>query len=370
MSQVAFVIKTSTRPEFTVEYEDVNMYNFHTKVPKRVEYPPISMTFYDDNKNAAHSFYTGYMRAMSPIANIQQIAPQSGEYEISGMNYAAAPSAATFDNTSAGTSGHAASLGALLGNVNSIISEVRLYHIFDYGNAMNVYNFYNPRIQSFKPSDLSQLETGDGTEFELEFAYDGLFIKNGHNLIEDQQRLRLLTDRGHGMFPINPIYGDLGSEDAASQSSTPSADKQEAEAPSTNILGQFIDDVGGAFGGITDAFGNVIGGIGNSITDALPESVGSAFDKVGSVAGDIAGGVGDAVSGVATGVGNFTSGVAGAINDGIVATQKALGGNGGTISNAFKNSDALAQQSQAVNDAFKGGAELSEEGKRLFKNYL
>lgn len=368
-SQMAFVVKTSTRPEFTVEYEEVNMYNFRTKVPKRVEYPPITMSFYDDNKNAAHSFYTGYMRAMSPIANIKQAYPQAGDYEISGMDYAKTPSAASFDSTSPPTSGHSASLGALLGNVNSIVQVIKLYHIFDYGNAMNVYNFYNPRIQSFKPSDLSQLATGDGTEFEFEFAYDGLFIENGVNLIEKQDFLLDKTWR-HGIYPIDPVYGELQPEEAASQATTPSAEKQEQEAPPTNFIGQFVDGIGGAVDGTTDAFGNVIGGLGNTITDALPASVGDFVDDVGGVVGDVTGGIGDFVEGAAGEVGNFTKGLTGAINDNISAAQKALGGTGEVLSNAFKAGNELASQAKAVNQVFQDGKALSAEGKKLFSNFL
>ena len=64
---------------------------------------------------------------------------------------------------------------------------------------------------------------------------------------------------------------------------------------------------------------------------------------------------------------NATKGISGAINQGIGAAQRAIGGLGDTVSNAFKASDNLAQQSQAVNEAFgEGGAALSEEGKKLF----
>ena len=218
-----------------MEYEEVNMYNFRTRVPKRVEYPPLTMSFYDDNKNAAHSFYTAYMRAMSPIANIKQNMPQTDDYKLSGMDFTRAPSAATFSPTSVNTSGHSASLGHLAGNHNSIIQEMKLWHIFDYGNSANVYHFYNPRILSFTPSDLSQMETGEGADFEFEFAYDGLFIDNGYNLIDDQGRLSELTGR-EGSRPIDPTYGsDAQSSDAASQYSTPSAQSQEENAPSASL---------------------------------------------------------------------------------------------------------------------------------------
>jgi hypothetical protein len=47
----AFVIKQSSRPNVQFEYEDVNQYNFRSKVAKKVMYEPVTMKFYDDDYN-------------------------------------------------------------------------------------------------------------------------------------------------------------------------------------------------------------------------------------------------------------------------------------------------------------------------------
>jgi hypothetical protein len=261
-NEMAFVVKTSTRPRFDVEYEEVNMYNFRTRVPKRVEYPAMTMSFYDDNKNAAHHFYTAYMRAMSPIANAFTTDPQSGMYEQSGMDFSRAPASSTFRENDPQTSGHSASLGPLLGTTTSIISEIRLHHVFDYGNKMNTYHFYNPRITSFSPSDLSQMETGEGTDFEFEFAYDGLYIRPNVDLEIDNGRLLELTSR-HGLRPMDPVYADsTDGGNATSSNSIPSAQSQEDNAPSQS----FLADAGPQAGPITDALGNIIGGVTDAAT--------------------------------------------------------------------------------------------------------
>lgn len=242
---MAFVVKRSTRPSVEFEYEEVNMYNFWTRVPKRTSYPPVSMTFYDDNKNAAHLFYTAYMRAMSPIANMKQDGQtQTDAYEVNSMNFEKEPSGNTFDNTSPDTRGYAASLGPLNGETKSLVSRIRLYHVFDYGRLMNIYNFYNPRILSFTPSDLNMAETGDGAEFEFQFAYDGMFIEPGWSVQhggENKNLEDLSGNRGKATYPIKPVFDDDNTpQDNSQQELAPTA--QEQDDVQSDFVGQFTSD--------------------------------------------------------------------------------------------------------------------------------
>lgn len=294
-SSMAFVVKRSTRPSVEFEYEDVNMYNFWTKVPKKTVYPPVTMSFYDDNKNAAHLFYTGYTRAMSPIANIQQTQPQAGDYEVNSMNFIQEAVTATFDGNGPSLAGYASSLGPLLGNVNSIIERIRLFHVFDYGRLMNIYNFYNPRILSFNPTELNQAETGDGAEFEFQFAYDGMFIEPGwsvHEGGENKELDYLSSNRNTALYPIRPIFADdTGYEEHSQNGLAPSAQEQQ------NEFGSFRTDnwVGASdgSGGGTNATGGITGALNDSVAaarqrvsnawDSATDFAGSAWDNVKSV---------------------------------------------------------------------------------------
>lgn len=333
-AQVAFVIKTSTRPRFNVDYEEVNMYGFRTRVTRRVEYQPMEMSFYDDNKNAAHRFYTSYMRAMSPIANWKNNSPQDGQYEESGMDFSRPPSSATFSETGPETLGHSASSGPLFFDTKSILSEIKLHHVYDYGNKMNTYHFYNPRITSFTPSDLTQLESGEGTEYGFEFLYDGIYIDHMVDLSKQMNLLKELTSR-HGSFrPIDPVYAS----DASGGGDTPGEgepdhEQAEANAPQAGFLGGFAEGLHAAADGVTDAFGNVVGqvsNIGGGFTNSVNQTIASASGQLA----------------------NLTKGVSGAINQGIGAAQRAIGGLGTTISNAFKSSSTLAEEAKAINDTY------------------
>lgn len=295
-SSTAFVVKRSTRPGLDIEYEDVNMYNFHTKVPRKIAYPPITMSFYDDNKNAAHLFYTAYMRAMSPIANMKNKQPQTSLYEINSMNFNRDPDTATFDANSPSIKGYAASLGTLLDDSKSLISEIRLFHIFDYGRLVNIYNFYNPRIMSFTPSELDMSESGSGADFEFQFAYDGLFIDPGYDLKEynDEIDMETLTSNRHtAKYAIKPVFESFYTEHSQ-QSLAPAAQIQQSR--------DFANaETDAEFAAIDAEFA------------ALPDSnpLGKTVVSDGS------------------GKDTFSSGITGAINDGIASAKS-------TVSNAFK----------------------------------
>lgn len=218
-NDMAFVVKRSQRPGIEFEYEEINMYNFRTRVPKRTIFQPITMSFYDDNKNGAHTFYSEYLRAMSPITNMANV-PVPGTYEKNSMNFSATP----LEMNNISVPGYASSLGPLNRSANgvyntSIISEMKLFHVYDYGNKMNVYTFFNPRILSFTPSELTQAETGDGAEFEFQFAYDGMFIEPALSIEGKDSKIsgssyditELTNNGGKAIFPIKPIFNGSSS---------------------------------------------------------------------------------------------------------------------------------------------------------------
>lgn len=228
----AFVVKTSSRPQIDFEYEEINMYNFRTQVAKRTMYQPMTMTFYDDNKNAAHLFYTAYIRAMSPIANNNtSVSPRF--YQQNSMDFERGPDASTFGQNSVATNGYASSLGPLVGNNINLLSRIRLYHVFDYGTSMNIYNFYNPRITSFTPSELTMLESGDGAEFQFQFSYDGLFLEPGYSVIDDQERLVNLTQGQQFNMKLVDV---AGAEQSQQSLDVPSAQVQNEGGSSQNSV--------------------------------------------------------------------------------------------------------------------------------------
>lgn len=172
----SFVVKTADRPSVVYEYEDINMYNFRTKVAKKSTFTPISMTFHDDEQNRAVAFYNAMQRLMTPLAN--HLTPSM--YEHSGMDFSDIRVDATGKDSGAqgiSTMDHAGSIGPLLGSNTSIIQSINLYHVYFGGAKVNEYRFINPRVlnMNLDNMDMSNAET---SELKMEFAYDNVEISN------------------------------------------------------------------------------------------------------------------------------------------------------------------------------------------------
>jgi len=180
----AHLIKTSTRPNVRFEYEEVNMYNFRTKVVKRSEFEPMIMTFHDDQKDSVlFTFYQEYLNRMAPITNLDP-SVQSATYEESGMR---------FGNQSS------ASIGVLSNNKKTILSEIKLYHITNYGKTIDVYHFANPKIEEMQLSDLD-MATSEPTQVQIQFVYDGLYIEPNQSL--DSPKINVTELTNFGKWPI------------------------------------------------------------------------------------------------------------------------------------------------------------------------
>jgi len=203
-SEFEFVIKNSSRPNVSFEYEEVNMYNYWTRIPKRTMYEPMTMRFYDHNANSSNSFYTNYMRAMSPISNEggknTMIFPQ--QYQESSMS--ARPISRTDEVTNLQGG---ASLGSLNNDAPNILTEIRLYHLYDWGRLLNVYHMYNPKITNMNLDDLDMADSGAGSELEIQFAYDGLFVEKSVKTTEELMAKISGKMIGAG-YEIDPIYDD------------------------------------------------------------------------------------------------------------------------------------------------------------------
>lgn len=196
--QLAFLVKTAQRPSINYDYEEVNYYNFRTKVARRATFNPVTMTFLDDQLNSAAAFYAYYTRAMSPITNINPSTDQTqiASLENIGMsfdNYDAA--VAGLNGTNGGTNGsvgapktdssmfpsYSASTGPLRAangvyDTTSIIEEITIYQFGKNANTITAFTMVNPRITAFNPSDANMAESGDGQELGFDFDYDYFHI--------------------------------------------------------------------------------------------------------------------------------------------------------------------------------------------------
>jgi hypothetical protein len=86
---MAFLTKSASRPQVEFEYEEVNMYNYRTQVAKRTIYQPMQLRFTDDVQGNTIRFFELYLKAMSPIANLDpgKTGGQISTFEEDSMNF-------------------------------------------------------------------------------------------------------------------------------------------------------------------------------------------------------------------------------------------------------------------------------------------
>jgi hypothetical protein len=184
----AFMSYEATRPDIRYQMEDINFYNFRSKVITKTEFEPMTIKMYDDIGNRVGNFHAAVLKALTPVANVRpaqfntQIPPEErGTFYTAGDDETAATSGETPTGVGFNTRAGTASYGPLnniegtdTGNI-VLFGEIIVYHLFDGGRKMNIYHCLNPRISNLKLDDLNMAESGV-TSLEVAFAYDSVFI--------------------------------------------------------------------------------------------------------------------------------------------------------------------------------------------------
>jgi hypothetical protein len=251
--QASFVIKTSTRPNINFEYDEVNMYNFWTKIPKRTVYEPMSMTFYDDNKNQVMQLYDRYLKAMSPIANMpfeQKMEDVRGGYDNIGMSFDADTYSASYGPTADP-------------DTMNIFKRITLFHVYDWGKLMNVYKFFNPKILQMELDELTMVDNGDGNEMTFQFAYDGMHIETGYDITDTAKYdIETLSNaQGAAKYPLHYIDGGSGGASGGQGAKDPNKEAGGLGAKISNIGSTITDAASGAIDAGTGLVSNAMSGI-------------------------------------------------------------------------------------------------------------
>lgn len=149
-----FAAKSADRPKPQIEYQDVNIYNFRTKIAVRADYGSCTVKFYDDASNHAHNLLTKYLKHVSPIAN----AGGADGLDTYQQNASIGP------------------LGRNLGPWKSIV--ITHYYLRNNSTKQTSYTYLNPKINVFDFGEMSMTES-DTTEVTLTFFYDSVLINEG-----------------------------------------------------------------------------------------------------------------------------------------------------------------------------------------------
>lgn len=222
--ELAFVVKRAARPNISFEYEEVNYYNFRTRILKRQEYQPISMSFYDDHNGKAISFWHEYLKAVSPLSRevpTDSISPkrlESDSMQFEGDNLTASTTSLLTPSTGV--------------TPTTVISHINLYHVYRGGSRFDQYQFVSPKITELQLDELDMTQSGDGSEIAFTFSYDALSMFAGRAM--DQQTSDSLSDlTDAGEFSLNPAPDPgFNAPSTGSNISTPSGGNATGVLPS------------------------------------------------------------------------------------------------------------------------------------------
>jgi hypothetical protein len=162
-TEFMYLVKEIDKPKVTFEYEDVNMYNFRTKVLKGIRHEALSMLFHDDIQNKVVDFFNAYRTAYSPVSN--QSYEQAALLEETGMDF--------YEPGGGGI--QSSSMGILRDGQINVLNRIELIQIYGHGTRQCTFTFTNPRIENFDFDNLSH-ESNDGSGLSVSFNYDTLFV--------------------------------------------------------------------------------------------------------------------------------------------------------------------------------------------------
>lgn len=256
----AFVVKKSSRPSVKFDMEDINYYNFRTKLMTKTTFDEMQMSFYDDGttQNSATQFVTNYMRAISPITNLGPSQTQLVDAENRSMDFGQIAQTTGFSDTT--FFANSSSRGSLSNDNATVLKEVILYHVFDYGQLVNVYHFFNPRVTTLTQDDVDMSIGNEANEVQIVFNYDSVYTElsvpmaNIESTIVDAQgnatyKIRNVDSQTKAAIP--PTYSPDDPVEPASSGCAPSNPLNTSNPPG----------VGGIISGLTGKASSLISGI-------------------------------------------------------------------------------------------------------------
>ena len=225
---MSFMAKAVDRPKLTFEFEDINQYNFKTKVVKSTKTEDVSITFYDDSSNSVIDFFRFVLSMFQPItrrANTMSSDMTTGNLLMldgHGMTFSG-------DTHATNDYSHRAAVNTDNGQIFQVIKITQTYIVpTNDGAARQIsYLYVNPTISSIELNDLSAEDSSNACEVILKFSYDAIVIPNAEELANPRN-------------PMPNVGGVVSDFSIASNSSMAGHADPQSKNTSTS---SFLDDV-------------------------------------------------------------------------------------------------------------------------------
>lgn len=222
-----FMVKSVDRPKIDFEYEDdINMYNFRTKVLKKIRHRELTIAFLDDTGNRVLNFFRALMMLHSPITRRQLL--REGTTTKPDANTISSGNGMIFstDVASTGTS-DTAIRGVTNSSVGGVIETIRVKQIYvnpgeQLDNALQetIFDFINARIVSFDLDELSH-EGSDPNVMTMQFDYDWMEIVDVGSITKTDGPAYNITVPGVGGAPVDVSPTGRGTGKSAAGNGNP-----------------------------------------------------------------------------------------------------------------------------------------------------
>lgn len=157
-------LKSASRPNITVNQEDVNYYGYRAKVGTRINFGTIRLTFYEDSLNTASDLMWNYIRQISPltqsISHSASVTTVNDEVDVQGI-------------------GGSTTIGPLAsGSEDGPIKWMKIHHHYLSGQdtkKITTYHCINPKIESVELDELD-MSASDASTISITFTYEALAV--------------------------------------------------------------------------------------------------------------------------------------------------------------------------------------------------
>lgn len=328
-----FSVKAIDKPKVTYDYDEVNMYNFRTKILRAMHLEPLTMTFHDDGRNAVTDLLEFYRLMMSPVS--ARTPEMMNDAELHGMSFH------DHSDSEDGMLRYAATTGFLPANAKTVIASIEVIQIFANMTDFNVFTFMRPKITSMDYDGLDY-SMSDGNEITVQFEYEALFVSYG-NSDDRKQNTEMpqpYSTRSGGDIAIDwNNRADAKANIGVSWTPKPptrylmagmNADLLTSSNAMLNGSGGYGDSLlGRVAGSVTKGlFGAAGAWVTNKASGAIGKAImGSSIGKrFPNVAGAVTGIVTGKVNGVVnSAIGMVSSGVGGVVSGGVNAISNTIG---------------------------------------------
>lgn len=150
--EFSYFVHRCDKPKVMLNHQDINYYNFRSRVLTSVTYQPLSMTLLDETGNSVNNFFVTYLSKTSGTG--------SGNWGVDA-GFGSASSSKPYEQNRG----------------YSVGKRVIIEQVFANGLYSNLFELVNPRIESFDFDELNMEDSTSGSMLNITLSYDALRCK-------------------------------------------------------------------------------------------------------------------------------------------------------------------------------------------------